>query len=290
MAAVDKLIAGAIDMHVHFNPDSLQERRQDALKLAYSARDLGMRAIVLKCHDGNTTPVALLVSELVPEVRTFGSVTLDNEVGGLNPAAVLSAARMGARVVWMPTITAANSKARTEKTMGFKIPGPAQTILDTQGKLLPAAKEIFQIVKEYDIVLASGHLSPKETFALAEEAQKIGFAKMVVTHALQWPLVDTPISEDNVKQLAKSGAFIEHSFWGWMPTIANAADPKLIVASVKATGAGRCIMSSDFGQIYHPPAPEGLRLFITTMLRNGLTEQDIETMVKTNPANLLGLT
>ncbi len=289
MEAPDKLIAGAIDMHVHFSPDSFQERRQDALRLARSARDLGMRAIVLKCHDFNTVPLALLVSELVPEVRTFGSVTLDNEVGGLNPTAVLSAARMGAKVVWMPTITAANSKARTERTLGFKIPGPEQVVLDSRGALLAEVREIFQIVKEFDIILASGHLSPRETFALVEEAQRIGFTRMVVTHALQWPLVDAPISEDDVKQLASSGAIIEHCFWGLMPTVSR-ADPKLIVESVKATGAGRCIMSSDFGQFYHPPAPEGLRLFIATMLRNGLDEKDVELMVKTNPAKLLNLT
>ena len=289
MATIDKLVAGAIDMHVHFHPDSLQERRQDALRLAYSARDSGMRAIVLKCHDFNTVPVALLVSELVPEVQTFGSLTLDNEVGGLNPVAVLSAARMGAKVVWMPTISAANSKTRTEKNLGFKIPGAEQFILDSKGKLLAEVKEIFQIVKEYDIVLASGHLSPRESFALVEEAQRIGSTKMVITHALQWSLMDVPISEDDVKQLARSGAFIEHCFWGWMPTISR-ADPKLITESVKMTGAERCIMSSDFGQIYHPPAPEGLRLFIATMLRNGLGEKDIELMVKTNPAKLLNLT
>ncbi len=288
MAAEDKLVAGSIDMHVHFNPDSLQERRQDALRLAYSARELGMRAIVLKCRDFNTVPVALLVSELVPEVRTFGSLTLDNEVGGLNPAAVLSAARMGAKVIWMPTLSAANSKTKTERARGFKIPGPELVILDSKGKLLAEIREIFQIVKEYDIILASGHLSPKETFALVEESQRIGFGKIVVTHALQWQLVDAPISEDDVKQLARSGAFIEHSFWGLMPTVSK-ADPKLIAESVKATGAERCIMSSDFGQSYHPPAPEGLRLFIATMLRNGLVEKDIEWMVKTNPAKLLGL-
>ena len=106
MTTIDRLMSGSIDMHVHFVPDSLLERRQDALRLAYSARELGMRAIVLKSREYNTAPVALLVSELVPEVQIFGSLTLDNEVGGLNPAAVLAAARMGAKVIWMPTFTA----------------------------------------------------------------------------------------------------------------------------------------------------------------------------------------
>ena len=288
MSTIDSLMKGSIDMHIHFGPDSLQERRQDALRLAYSARDLGMRAIVLKHREYNTVPLAQLVSELVPEVRVLGSLTLDNDVGGINPGAVLCAARMGAKVVWLPVLNAVNSKAKTEAILGFKLAGPAIYLLDSSGNLLPEVKEIIQIVKEHDIVLGSGHISPKEALALAEEAQKVGFHKLVVTHALQSQLTDTAFTPDEIKHLAKGGAYIEHSFWAWMPTTFR-ADPKMIVDSIRATGAERCIMSSDFGQYFHPPAPEGLRLFASTLLRNGVSEKEIETMVKTNPAKLLGL-
>lgn len=288
MSEIDNLTAGSIDMHVHFNPDSLIVRRQDAIDLAYSARDLGMRGLVLKAREYNTVPIAMLVSRLVPEVSIFGSLTLDNEVGGLNPAGVLAAARMGAKIIWMPTITAANSKARAEASMSFNLPGRPQTIFDQNNKLKPEVKEILSIVNEYNIVLASGHLSPMETFSLAEEAQKTGFSKLVITHALQSQLTDSALSQDEIIQLSRSGAFIEHSFWGWMPAVSQ-ADPKQVVESVKSTGPEHCILSSDFGQIYHPPAPEGMRLFIATMLKNGLNENDIELMVKTNPAKLLGL-
>jgi hypothetical protein len=288
LSVVDKLTAGSIDMHVHFSPDSLQERRQDALRLAQSARDLGMKAIVLKNREYTTVPLALLVSELVPEVRVFGSLTLDNEVGGINPAAVLSAARMGAKVIWMPVLNAANSKVKTERTLGFGLAGPAIFILDSNGKLISEVKEILQIVKEHNIVLASGHISPRETFALAEEAQRVGFTKMVATHALQSQLSETGLTFEEINQLARSGVIIEHSFWAWMPSTFR-ADPVQITQSVKATAANCCIMTSDFGQYFHPPAPEGLRLFIATMLRNGLGEQEVEMMVKTNPAKLLSL-
>ena len=288
MAIVDKLLSGSFDMHIHFSPDSLMERRQDALALAYSARDSGIRGLVLKAREFNTVPLALLVSKLVPEVQVFGSLTLDNEAGGLNPDCVLAAARMGAKVIWMPTVTAINSKARTEKSMGFELPGEGQTILDSGGKLKSEAKEIVQIVKQFDIVLASGHVSPPETFALAEEAKQIGLTKLVITHALQSQLVDSALSSNDIRQLARSGAYIEHSFWGSMPAVSQ-FDPKQIVESIEATGAEHCILSSDFGQIYHPPAPEGFRLFIATLLRKGLGEKEIELMVKTNPAKLLGL-
>jgi len=45
---VDTLVSGAIDMHVHFGPESLMERRQNALQLARSAKEMGLRALVLK--------------------------------------------------------------------------------------------------------------------------------------------------------------------------------------------------------------------------------------------------
>lgn len=289
MSAIDTLMSGSIDMHIHFIPDSLSGRRQNALWLAESAREAGMRALVLKSREYMTVPIALLVDELVPEVSVFGSLTLDNEVGGFNPTAALAAARMGAKVVWMPTFSAANSRAKVEKTFGFKLAGGTLSILDSGGKLLPEVKEIIQIVKEYDIVLASGHLSPKEVFALADEAQTAGVSKMVVTHALQGQIMDAALTTDQIKQLAQSGVFIEHSFWGSMPTVGG-TDPEKIVDSVRDTGAECCIMTSDFGQDYHPPAPEGMRLFIATMLRNGLEEKEIEIMIKTNPAKLLGLT
>jgi hypothetical protein len=275
-------------MHVHFGPESLMERRQNALQLARSAKEIGLRALVLKCREYNTVPIAQLVTELVPEVQVFGSLTLENEIGGLNPTAALSAARMGAKIIWMPTFSSSNSKPVVEKVLGFKLPGSEQVILDSSGKLKAEAKEIFQIAKEFNIVLASGHISPKETFALAEEAQRIGFHKLLVTHALQGALTSVLCTNDQIKQLASEGVYIEHSFWDMLPTM-NGIDPIQIVNLVNSIGAEHSIMSTDLGQNYNPPAPEGMRLFIGTLLRKGLNADQVEMMVKTNPIKLLGL-
>ena len=247
-----------------------------------------MRAIVLKNREYNTVPVAFMVNQVIPDFKMFGSLTLDNEVGGINPSAVLSAARMGAKIIWMPVFTSANSKIKAEQIMGIKLPGGTQYILDSNGKLLPEVEEVLQIVKDFDIILATGHMSPKEIFALHDEARKSGFSKLVITHALQGILMQETLSMSEIKQLAQGGAYIEHSFWEWMPTLSG-ADPAGIVDAVKQIGAEHCIMSSDLGQSYNPPAPEGIRLFISTMLRKGLTEKEIEVMVKVNPARLLGL-
>ena len=161
-------------------------------------------------------------------------------------------------------------------------------ILDSGGQLKAEAKEIFKIAKEFDIVIANGHISPKETFALAEEAQKIGFKKLLITHALQGALTNVLCNNDQLRQLAAGGVYIEHSFWDLLPTM-NSIDPAQIADLVETVGAEMCIMSTDLGQSYNLPAPEGMRLFIGTLLRKGLKKDQVEMMVKTNPAQLLGL-
>ena len=54
-------------------------------------------------------------------------------------------------------------------------------------------------------------------------------------------------------------------------------------------GAERCIMTTDGQMDFNPPPPEMLRMFIATMLQLGVDREDIEWMVKRNPAKLAGL-
>lgn len=287
MGDIDDILRGSIDMHLHHSPDSLLKRRLDALQIAKQARELGMRGIVLKSHDYPTAALAHLVNQLVPEFSCFGSLCLDYETGGLNTATVETSAKLGAQVVWMPTFSAANSRSRVAHLLGIKLPGEGITIL-RDGKLVPEVTDILHIIKDYDMVLATGHLSPGEIFALAEAAKRIGLPKMIITHALERGAVDESLGLEAQQQLASEGAFIEHCLVTLMPT-GDKLDPSQMVAAIRAVGAEHCIMSTDFGQIYHPPAPEGMRMFIDTMLRYGLTQAEIELMVKVNPARLLGL-
>jgi imidazolonepropionase-like amidohydrolase len=54
-------------------------------------------------------------------------------------------------------------------------------------------------------------------------------------------------------------------------------------------GAEKCIMSTDLGQIWNPPPVEGMRMFIVTLIKYGISEKEIILMAKKNPAKLLGL-
>ena len=66
-----RLLAGAIDIHVHSNPDS-RPRSLDALDAARQAKAHGMRAIVLKNHDDPTAGLASIVQTAVPGIEVFG--------------------------------------------------------------------------------------------------------------------------------------------------------------------------------------------------------------------------
>ena len=284
---IDDLVKGSIDMHCHHAPDALIEGRMDALETVKLARDMGMRAVVLKSTYFPTKPMADIIGKLVPEVKVFGSVCLDNEIGGLNHEALEPLAKFGTKVVWMPTHSSTNSRANMRRIPGVVLEGEGFSLIDAAGKLVPEVSRILSIVKKYNMVLANGHVSPRETFALFEAAQAIGISKLVVTHGL-WQNGSVKFTLDELKKLGQMGAYIEHCYVGFLPTDFR-YDPKPMMDAIKYIGAEHCIMGSDLGQYYNPPPAEGMRMFIALMYKNGISAPEIELMAKKNPAKLLDL-
>jgi len=179
MDTTEQLVQGSIDMHVHHAPDAHIKRRVDALQAAIQAEEAGMRAIVLKSHDYPTAPLAYIVNQSVRNLTVFGSLSLDFAVGGLNPSAVETSALLGAKVIWMPTFSSANDMEK--RGLG----GEGIRILDEKGRIVPPVLDILDIVKSHDMVLATGHVSGAESFALVDEAKGKGVTKIVVTHPLE---------------------------------------------------------------------------------------------------------
>ena len=280
MSAIDRLIQDAIDIHVHFGPDPRVERRADAIETVRYAQELGLRALVLKSHEYPTTPVAYTVSQVVPGIEVFGGICLDFEVGGLNVRAVEASAKMGAKVVWMPTFSSASDFRRRGEDGGI-------SVVDEQGQVLPVVRDILEIIRDYNMVLATGHISIQECHTLVEAARGVGIERIVITHAstlARW----IGMTVDDMKALAAKGAVIEHSIHAIMP-LTLGMDPKEMAEMIRDVGAQHCILSTDFGQAYHPIPAEGLRMAIATLLQSGLTENQVEFLVKRNPARLLGL-
>src|ERR671928_387130 len=106
-STVEGLLEGAFDTHIHSAPDVLPRKFND-LELAERFKARRMGGFVLKSHYICTADRATLVRKMVPEVQAFGAIALNNSVGGLNPLAVDIAGRLGARVVWLPSVDNAN--------------------------------------------------------------------------------------------------------------------------------------------------------------------------------------
>jgi hypothetical protein len=286
MNKIDNLLDGSIDMHVHCGPDPLFERRLDALQVARQAQEMGMRGIVLKSHSYPTAPLAYIINQIVPEISIFGSLCLEYETGGMNVFAVEASAGLGAKIVWMPTFSAANSRAEIARLVGVKLRGQGINIMEDGA--FQELHNVLQEIKKRDLILATGHLSPEEIFTLVKEAKRIGLSKIIITHALTRKVLDKYLKLEDQKLLAQEGAFIEHCFFDLMP-LGGGLPPEKMVEAIRLVGVEHCIMSTDVGQDYSPPAPEGMRMFIATMIRCGITEPEIELMVKVNPCHLLGL-
>ncbi len=280
MSNVDRLLEGALDIHVHCAPDSRVERRGSAIDVALQARDMGMRGMVLKSHEYPTHPVAYTASQAVPDITLIGGIALDFEVGGLNAAAVESSAKMGSRVVWMPTYSAQADRQHKGLEGGIYL-------LDDAGGLVPEVYAILDQIKAHDMVLATGHISTKESMVLVEEARNMGIGRVVVTHGTTMAFW-TGMTLEDMKTLASMGAYIEHCLHVMMPLTYRLA-PQELVDTIMAIGTENCIVSTDFGQDFHPMPAEGLRMGIATLLQAGMEEVEVGMLVKDNPSRLLGL-
>jgi len=293
MNLCDELLQGAIDLHQHAAP-SLFERITDDLGLATEARLRGMRGVLLKAHEQDTTGRAFLVRKQVPGVEVFGGIVLNWMAGGLNPSAVEVSIKLGARMVWMPTLSAQHhvdffGGGHFGRSMVAKAAlRPARrgiTLLNDHGELAAETREILGLIAEADICLSTGHLSPREVMRLVREAKRAGVRKLLVTHP---DLSLSGITLEDQKALAAEGAFLEKDLITMMP-VWQSVSLDAMVESIRKVGPQHCVLGTDFGQLHHPSPAEGLRIFIQMLLERGIPAEEIHTMVAINPARLLGL-
>lgn len=290
----DELLHGAIDLHQHAAP-SMFARVIDDVGLALEARQRGMRAVLVKAHEHDTTGRADLVRRQVPGIEAFGGIVLNASVGGLNPDAVDQCIKLGGRMVWMPTLSAQHhidffGGSHFGKAM--KATGPARettpqglSILDGAGRVRPEVRDILALVATNDICLSTGHLPLAEIDVLVKEARRAGVRKIVVTHP---DLKLSAISVADQKRLAAEGAYLEKDIITMMPAWQSVTLEQM-AAGIRAIGPEHCVLATDFGQLHHPVPPEGMRMFVQLLLEQGFGADELRAMVAVNPARLLGL-
>jgi Family of unknown function (DUF6282) len=282
MATID--LTGAADLHCHFGPDAHGERSVDALDAARGAAAARHAAVVLKSHDYPTAALAAIVDRVVDGVRVFGGICCDREVGGVNPAAVETALRVGAKIVWLPTLT-----SRQDQLNGIGeqlgIPGPGLSVVDDDGSLTPDTHAVLDLVASHDAILATGHVTWSEHLEVTKEFARRG--KVLVTHAME-ELAGPNLTVDQCTELADLGATIELCALTCLGALATRT-PGAIARAANTIGGDRCTLATDYGQKANlRPAP-GFQEFADALLAEGLDERAIRRMACDNPCALLGL-
>ena len=286
------LVRGAYDLHVHVEPDVMRRQVTD-LQLARRCWDVGLAGFALKSHYVPTAERAAVLNEaLGGEVRVLGALTLNASVGGLNPIAVEIAAREGARILWMPTLDAANHRAkhadlppgatppmwlalqRDLDAQGVTV--PVVDVLDDTGRPLPAAVEVLRLAARHQLVVATGHLSAYESRVVAESAFEAGVRHVVATHP-EFPQQD--MSLDDQLALAAQGAFLERCF---TTPFTGKYEWARMVGNIRATGVEHTIITTDLGQPHNPPVEDGLPLMADALQAAGFTDEEITTMIVSN--------
>jgi hypothetical protein len=242
---VTALLEGSIDIHIHSAPDVYPRLLNDAL----SAKENGMRAILVKNHYFETAGRARLATD-VADFPVFGGIALNLTNGGLNKHAVKMALKMGAKEVWMPTVHAdyfvknKSHVANLATEIGADVQG--LVLVKEDGTLKDELYEIFDIIREADAIFATGHVTKEEAKLAVREAAKQGVKKIIVTHP--------------------AATFVHYS-----------------VDDMKE------IMSTDAGQWLNPPAAQQMGIYIKEALMSGISATDVRMMVADNPAKILGI-
>ena len=292
-AEVAALLEGAVDLHCHSGPAAMP-RILDHHEALLDAANAKFRALLYKDHFYLGVSHAQILEKLVPDtgVKLYSGIALNNASGGINPHAVDHAIKIGARIVWMPTLSAANHIKKAE-TDAKSFPKTAQkmlepiplTVLDGQGKLTDPTKQVLDLIAEGDIILAGGHLNAGELFVLFDEAKRRGVKKMLVNH----PTYVVGCTDDDIRGLVAMGVYMEHSICMFVDGAAKHYEADDLAHLIKTAGVEHTVLCSDLGLRGSPRPIEGYRTIVDMLLNLQFSAKDIRTLIGGNAAELLNL-
>jgi hypothetical protein len=290
---------GFYDLHIHSAPAPFV-RIGDSADIARWCAEAGMAGIVIKSHFESTVSkvhhARLAVRDAFPDFRVFSSIALNRGVGGVNPGAVELALQQGAKVVWLPTLDAANharvfGAAGSYGSKGMTLTSKRRSepvlysVTDANGRLTSEAREVIELVIAYDAILATGHVSKDEILAATEFAFGAGARRVVITHPeLATPKLDVP----TMVELAKAGATMEFCAVNLLPVF-HCLSIQGLIEAIEAVTPARAILSSDGGQPFNPRPPEAIRIVVQSLHEKGVPLETIRRICIENQKTLLGL-
>lgn len=275
---------GIIDLHIHSAPD-VRQRKMDDLALMEAAVKMQARAVVIKSHLVPIMDRAAIVTQIRKEkypesdFEMFGAIALNESVGGINPHAAEAALKLGAKIVWLPTNTASNHVHKNGKSGGVEVL--------KNGKVTEELKDVFRLVRDFDAVLATGHISGTECLTVAEAARNENVKKIVVTHP-EFHIVGMTMEQR--KRIVKDyDVLLEMEY---AQPIGGGVYKKNLpenVETMKEIGCEHFIVSTDSGQMQNPYWYESISEYIDYLYGAGFTEKEIDTMTRYNPGRMLGI-
>ncbi|MFB6960998.1 DUF6282 family protein [Streptomyces sp. NPDC056309] len=321
----DELLRGTSDVHVHSGPWLKScPGRLDPFQIAEQAKAAGMKALVYYDHTmGISNGTSMLVSRQVPGIQIFGGIIMTTVLGGLNPRAVKTALHYGAGAKFVhfgahcTHFMASHEGSYVDgKPVPFKDQYPkfakdelSRSIrIPLEGPVPDDLAEILQLIAERpDVHLNTGHVSVEEAFRLVDLAIEFGIQKIVVAHPCRGRM-----TTEQQKELAAKGVLLEGAVSDWMfhrglprtnyyverewadeiAGIANSPEFSGIMPwakQIREVGIEHFILGTDYGIRSGPTPVEGMRTLISSLLDLEFKPEEITTMVKDNPAQLLGI-
>ena len=308
---IDEIMKGGIDVHIHGAPlGGWLPGRPTMVQTCIDASKAGMKALVFKDHHTMTNNVATVIQDFLDRmaadltargeesftpVQVFGGTVLNYAVGGMNIEQVKTALDYDrCKEIWLPSLDAAHQK----EAQGYD-PAPYIRVSDCAGTLTPEMIEILEIMAEYNdnaagerVVLSACHVSNEEKFDILDYINRKGLdVKVLMDHVTQEMTVVTP---DEAKQMIDMGGYLEFAECSCVPwpgmfdwVVAVEYSFNLIKELIKEKGTDNLVLITDAGQPGNEPIP-GWKNFIKTLLAQGVSESEINAMLKEVPAMLLG--
>ena len=163
--------------------------------------------------------------------------------------------------------------------------------MPTQPKVLA----VISAIARHHLVLATGHVHAEEVLAVTRRAKELGVKSILVTHGL----TNIPgLTMAQAKEAAVMGAMIEICYlqfmtgpdaqYAWMKHWNQVATAQVLMA-LNEVGADNLVLSTDLGQQGMMTPPDGIENAVAALRGAGVSQADLDKMMKRNPARLLGL-
>ena len=158
---------------------------------------------------------------------------------------------------------------------------------DSRGVPVPELRRIFLLIREYDAVLATGHISPEEIRCVVDSARNIGVQKIVITHPEYW-VVDMSV-EAQKELVSDYNVILERCFMQPLKSGQWISNAERNLEAIEKLGAESTILSTDCGNPATPPWEESMRRYLQVMVDRNVSPEELRSMTKATPARLLGL-